>query len=74
MKKGDKPSYIVTNDFFRYTPEVYATQRDRPIPDVSSVIVSSSHFGTYQNVFQYALSISNGSTDASKAWSTGSTP
>ena len=32
------------------------------------------HFGAYQNVFQYALSSSNGSTDASKLWSTGSTP
>ena len=39
-----------------------------------AVVLSSSHFGTYQNVFQYALSISNGSTDASKSWSTGSTP
>ena len=34
----------------------------------------TSHFGTYQNVFQYALSSSNGSTDAAKSWSTGSTP
>ncbi len=34
----------------------------------------SANFGTYQNVFQYAWSISNGSTDALKSWSTGSTP
>jgi arylsulfatase A-like enzyme len=81
-----KPGTVIADPIG--SPDMYPTlagltfghmRRQDQSPDFQKKLLAhnhslSAHFGTYQNVCQYALSNSNGSTDASKSWSTGSTP